>query len=137
MKIPPELLTLFSTQIDQHDENVVIEVPRTEVDTGDVQRGETYRVAVLPGPVNDSNDASGSDAGSSSDHSSPPVAEGNRRTVEIESIGDQGDGITRVERGFVVIVSDTSLGEEVTVEITNVRENVAFADVVDRPGGFD
>jgi len=138
MEIPTELLTLFSAQIDQHDGNFVIEVPRGEVDTGDVQRGETYRVALLPGPVSeDSDDATVSDSGSGPDHSDPPVEEGERRTVEIESIGDQGDGITRVERGFVVIVSDTSLGEEVTVEITNVRENVAFADVVDRPGDIE
>jgi predicted RNA-binding protein with TRAM domain len=138
MEIPTELLTLFSAQIEQHDGNFVIEVPRGEVDTGDIQRGETYRVALLPGPVSDnSDDATVSDSGSNPDHSDPPVEEGERRTVEIESIGDQGDGITRVERGFVVIVSDTSLGEEVTVEITNVRENVAFADVVDRPGNVE
>ena len=138
MEIPIELLTLFSAQIDQHDGNFVIEVPRGEVATGDVQRGETYRVALLPGPVSDdSDDATVSDSSSGPDHSDPPVEEGERRTVEIESIGEQGDGITRVERGFVVIVSDTSLGEEVTVEITNVRENVAFADVVDRSGDIE
>jgi predicted RNA-binding protein with TRAM domain len=50
----------------------------------------------------------------------------------IEDIGEQGDGITRVERGFVVIVPDTKASERVTVEITNVQQNVAFAEVVDR-----
>ena len=119
MEIPPELLTLFSAQIEQRDGNFVIEVPRGEVDTGDVQGDGTYRVALLPGPANgDSNDATVSDPDSRPAQSGPPVEEGERRTVEIESIGDQGDGITRVECGFVVIVSDTSLGEEVTVEIT-------------------
>jgi|AntRauMinimDraft_3_1070383.scaffolds.fasta_scaffold00412_1 predicted RNA-binding protein with TRAM domain len=138
MEIPTELLTLFSAQVDQHDGNFVIEVPRGEVDTGDVQRGQTYRVALLPGPVSDDNDDTMvSDSGSGPDHSDPPVEEGERRTVKIESIGDQGDGITRVERGFVVIVSETSLGEEVTVEITNVTKNVAFADVVDRPSNIE
>ncbi|ESS07370.1 MAG: putative RNA-binding protein, contains TRAM domain protein, partial [uncultured archaeon A07HB70] len=62
----------------------------------------------------------------------PPVEEGEQRTVEIEDIGDQGDGITRVERGFVVIVPDTEQGERVSIEVTDVRENVAFADVVER-----
>jgi len=62
----------------------------------------------------------------------PPVNEGDRRNVEIEDIGDQGDGITRVERGFVVIVPDTTQGERVIIEIADVRENVAFADVVSR-----
>jgi len=67
----------------------------------------------------------------------PSVEEGEQRTVEIEDIGDQGDGITRVERGFVVIVPDTEQGERVTVEITDVRENVAFAEVVERVSYYD
>ncbi|WP_242493277.1 TRAM domain-containing protein, partial [Haloarcula hispanica] len=62
----------------------------------------------------------------------PPVEEGEQRTVEIEDIGDQGDGITRVERGFVVIVPDTDVGERVTIEITDVGQNVAFGEVVER-----
>jgi predicted RNA-binding protein with TRAM domain len=52
-------------------------------------------------------------------------------------IGDQGDGITRVERGFVVIVPDTKETERVTIEITDVRENVAFAEVVERVSYYD
>jgi predicted RNA-binding protein with TRAM domain len=52
--------------------------------------------------------------------------------VEIEDIGEQGDGITRVERGFVVIVPDTEQGERVNIEITDVGENVAFAEVTER-----
>ena len=67
----------------------------------------------------------------------PPVEEGETRTVEIENIGDQGDGITRVERGFVVIVPDTEQGERVAIEITDVRENVAFAEVVERVSYYD
>ncbi len=62
----------------------------------------------------------------------PPVEEGETREVEIEDIGEQGDGITRVERGFVVIVPDTKESERVNIEITNVRQNVAFAEVVER-----
>lgn len=137
MEIPPKLLTLFSAEVDQQDGSFVIEVPEQEVDIGNVQRDGTYRVAILPGPdETDSDDDTEAEQVDGSDRSDPPVEEGERRTVEIESLGDQGDGVTRVERGFVVIVSDTSPGERVTVEITNVRENVAFADVVDRPAGF-
>jgi predicted RNA-binding protein with TRAM domain len=62
----------------------------------------------------------------------PPVNEGETREVEIEDIGEQGDGITRVERGFVVIVPDTKESERVKIEITDVRQNVAFAEVVER-----
>jgi predicted RNA-binding protein with TRAM domain len=60
----------------------------------------------------------------------PPVTEGERRTVTIETLGDEGDGIAKVERGYVVIVSDAEPGDSVTVEITNVRENVSFASIV-------
>jgi predicted RNA-binding protein with TRAM domain len=63
--------------------------------------------------------------------SQPPVAEGEVREVIIETIGDQGDGIAKVERGYVVIVPETERGDEVTVEITQARETVAFAQVRD------
>lgn len=42
--------------------------------------------------------------------------------------------IARVERGYVVIVPDADLNERVEVEITSARENVAFAEVIDRLG---
>ncbi|WP_324665805.1 TRAM domain-containing protein [Haloarcula sediminis] len=134
MDIPTELHTLFSAQIDERKASFVIEVPREEVDLGNIQRDEAYRVAILPGLGSEEGpDDSEVDSDRTFDNPGPPVEEGEQRTVEIEHLGDQGDGITRVERGFVVIVSDTSPGEEVTVEITHVQENVAFADVVDRP----
>jgi Predicted RNA-binding protein, contains TRAM domain len=60
------------------------------------------------------------------------IEESEIREVEIEDIGDQGDGITRVERGFVVIVPDTKESERVKIEISDVRQNVAFAEVVER-----
>ncbi|ADJ16507.1 hypothetical protein C497_01520 [Halalkalicoccus jeotgali B3] len=52
--------------------------------------------------------------------------------MTIDTLGDQGDGITRVKRGFVVIVPDAEPDEEVTVEIETVQSNVAFASVVER-----
>ncbi|MDL5363159.1 TRAM domain-containing protein [Halalkalicoccus sp. NIPERK01] len=62
----------------------------------------------------------------------PPVKEGEVRTVTIDTLGGQGDGITRVERGFVVIVADAELDDEVTVEIDTVQSNVAFASITER-----
>ena len=41
-------------------------------------------------------------------------------------------GIGRVERGYVIIVSDTELGDQVVIEVTNVRQNVAFANVIEQ-----
>ena len=52
--------------------------------------------------------------------------------MEITEIGDQGDGLTRVERGFVVIVPETQQGERVRIQVQTVKENVAFAEVVER-----
>ena len=48
----------------------------------------------------------------------PPVEEGELSTVEIGDIGDQGDGIIRIERGFVVIVPDITRTEIVDVGTT-------------------
>ncbi|ERG95287.1 TRAM domain-containing protein [Haloquadratum walsbyi] len=66
------------------------------------------------------------------DRPDPPVDEGEQRIVTIEDTGDYGDGLTRVERGFVVIVPDATEGDRVAIEITSVKETVAFADVVER-----
>ena len=49
--------------------------------------------------------------------------------MTIESVGDQGDGIAKTDRGCVLIVPGARLDDEVTVEITEVRQNVAFAEV--------
>ena len=74
---------------------------------------------------------------------SPPVESGDTREVTIESLGDQGDGIAKIDRGYVVIVPGTRPDDEVTVEIENARENVAFARVrddnreSDESSGFD
>ncbi|WP_199058212.1 TRAM domain-containing protein [Halorubrum sp. C191] len=40
----------------------------------------------------------------------PPVGPSDRRDVEIESIGEQGDGSAKIDRSYVVIVPDTEVG---------------------------
>jgi len=62
---------------------------------------------------------------------SPPVEPGDVREVIIESLGDQGDGIAKIDHGYVVIVPGTRPDDEVTVEIEQARENLAFARVRD------
>jgi len=51
--------------------------------------------------------------------------------VDIDYLGEEGDGIARVGPGYVVFIPDTEPGERVAVEITTVRENVAFGEVVE------
>lgn len=71
----------------------------------------------------------------STDEPEPPVDRGEELVVDIESIGDQGDGIARVDRGYVIIVPDTDKGERVRINVTSVKQNVAFGEVVDRIDG--
>ena len=51
------------------------------------------------------------------------------RAVTIETISQQGDGITKVERGYVVIVPETEVNDKVTIEITNVTDNFVLREV--------
>ena len=131
MEISEQLHCLFSATVEERDESYLIELPEREIELGAVDEGETYRVALLPmseSGTSTSEKQSNDGAG----RPEPPVEEGETRTVEIEDIGSQGDGITRVERGYVIIVPDTERGERVRIEITDVQENVAFAEVVER-----
>jgi predicted RNA-binding protein with TRAM domain len=135
MEISDQLRCLFSATVEERGDSYVIEVPDQEIQLGDIQNGETYRVAMLSSSA--TTDTEEADTDTEQGLPTPPVEEGETRTVEIESLGEQGDGITRVERGFVVIVPDTEPSERVTVKITDVRENVAFADVVERKSYYD
>ena len=135
MEISEELECLFSASIEQQDGSYVIDVPERELQLGDLQQGETYRVALVSSPPHSEPEQSAqaeTDSERECDPPEPPVEDGETREVEIEDIGEQGDGITRVERGFVVIVPDTKESERVKIEITDVRQNVAFAEVVER-----
>ena len=159
MDIPDNLLCLFSANVEERQDSYVIEIPKHEITNGDVRSGETYRTAILASNANTANTANtkteaGTRSSSESDGttdstptsetdetedrdvSTPPVEEGEIREVDIEDIGEQGDGITRVERGFVVIVPETEKGERVTVEITDVQPNVAFGEVKERQTHF-
>ena len=136
MELPDELRCLFTGTLETRNGSYVVEVPTHEVRLGELQPGDTYRVAMLSSPATDSVDEPDAEPQRARGPSTPPVTEGEQRTVEIEAIGDQGDGIARVERGFVVIVPDTERGERVSVEITDVRETVAFADVIGRVNSY-
>lgn len=142
MEIPEQLLCLFSAEVEQRDGSYVVEIPKREFELDTIDEGETYRVGVLSRLTKSTDrgeaepeSRSGSERSPSESTRGPPeppVEEGETRVVEIEDIGEQGDGITRVERGYVVIVPDTEKGERVRIEITDVQQNVAFAEVVER-----
>ena len=129
MEIPDNLLCLFNADVIEERDSYVIEIPDCEIGTGTLQEGETYRVALLGTASTPKEDSTQRREG---DDPEQPVEEGETRTVDIEGIGEQGDGVARVERGYVIIVPDTEKGERVTIEITDVKETVAFADVIER-----
>lgn len=59
-----------------------------------------------------------------------PVAEGDVREVLIESIGEKGDGIAKIN-GFVIIVPLGRLGEKLWIRITAIRGKVGFGTILE------
>lgn len=59
----------------------------------------------------------------------PPVAEGDVYSVEIEDIADEGDGVAKIS-GFVVFVPETTVGDQVDIRIKEVMPNFAVAETV-------
>jgi len=152
VEITDSLACLFTGEIEERDGEHVVTVPSSEIEHGTLEPGESYRVALIAREASESpaasaggaaeptsgrspsgNGASPTTSQSSTDAapSGPPVSEGDVREVTIETLGDKGDGIAKIERGYVVIVPDSEPGDQPTVEITSVRENVSFADVID------
>ena len=125
MEISDKLLCLFSAEIEEDGDRFVVEVPRREVETGSLAAGETYRVALVAGADTGSTDAE------PSDEPQPPVEASEIRYVEIEDLGKQGDGIARVERGYVIIVPGGEVGERVKVEISEVKSNFAVGEIIE------
>lgn len=127
MEISSKLLCLFSADISQTGDEYVVEVPRREVESGAVEPGESYRVALVAAgdrPAPDDHPR---------DEPQPPVEPGEIRYVEIEDIGKQGDGIARVERGYVIIVPGSEVDDRVKIEVTEVKSNFAVGEVLGEP----
>jgi len=128
--------------LEERDDRYVVSVPKDVVADSSLEVGDVYRVALLRSQVgaesgdtaaSTSERASGDSSTKQAQTQAPPVEEGEVRTVSIDTLGDQGDGIAKVERGFIVIVPGTQPGDRVEVEITDVKESVAFAEPVSEP----
>ncbi|MBZ6493714.1 MULTISPECIES: TRAM domain-containing protein [Natrinema] len=133
MEISEKLLCLFSTDVSEEEDRYVIEVPRQEIETGDVDPGDVYRVALISREDEDETDGGSATAtaGSVPSEPQPPVDVGETRYVEIEDIGKQGDGIARVERGYVIIVPGADVGDRVKIEVTEVKSNFAVGEIIE------
>jgi predicted RNA-binding protein with TRAM domain len=131
MHISDDLLCLFNAEVSVRDDEYVVEIPRTEVESGSVEPGEVYRVALIATGEGESERERRETEAGAPEEPQPPVEEGEIRYVEIEDLGKQGDGIARVERGYVIIVPGAEVGERVKVEITEVKSNFAVGEVID------
>lgn len=134
MKLPDNLLTVFSAELEERGGTPVIVLPEQEFRAGELAVGDTYRVAVLSSPTTQTRSTSGDvtrERQRAHEESQPPVEEGDLCEVEIEDFGEQGDGIARVGPGYIVFVPDTAVGDRVTIKITQARDNFAFAEVVE------
>ena len=132
MEISDDLLCLFTDEVQAENDSFRIEVPKQEVKLGAIDPDETYRVALLPTEIDTQTTDTAEQDSAGSERPDPPVDVGDTQEVEIESLGDKGDGIARVDRGYVLIVPDTEVGDRVTVRIEEAKENVAFTEVVER-----
>lgn len=134
MEISDQLCCLFNAEVTVKDDEYVVEIPRSEIETGSVDPGDVYRVALISRSETEERANSGDTTETTTTTSSepqPPVEEGEIRYVEIEDIGKQGDGIARVERGYVIIVPDAEIGERVKVEVTEVKSNFAVGEIIE------
>lgn len=141
-EISDSLRLLYETTLEEREDEYVLTLPKGLVEDSSLANDSSYRVALL--------DSASDSRQSKSDRSEtipqvteptdeqriesqgPPVEIGDVRSVTIDTLGDQGDGIAKVERGFIVIVPDTRPGDHVDVEITNVADSVAFAEPVSK-----
>ncbi len=58
-----------------------------------------------------------------------PVKEGDVLEVQIEGVGEKGDGIARVS-GFVIFVPNTKAGKRVKIKMTRVLAKVGFGELI-------
>ena len=133
MEVSDELLCLFSATVREEGDRYVIEVPKREVETGSLAAGDTYRVALIDGDRRSGTQREESDTtvSAAGDQPQPPVEPGEVRYVEVEDIGKQGDGIARVERGYVIIVPGAEVGERVKIEVSEVKSNFAVGEIIE------
>ncbi|MWG35462.1 TRAM domain-containing protein [Halomarina oriensis] len=130
MEISEKLLCLFSADVSTEGDRYIVEVPRREIETGSVDPDETYRVALIATSEGTTEEETAS-ATTAPGEPQPPVEIGEVRYVEVEDLGKQGDGIARVERGYVIIVPDAEVGERVKIEVTEVKSNFAVGEIIE------
>lgn len=120
------LLCKLTTEIeyDGKEDRYVVEIPDSEIELGSVD--PTGAVQMLLYEIESTGQQRTVEQ--QSQELNPPVEEGDTVSVVIEGIGDEGDGIAKVD-GFVVIVpgEHAQVGRELDVEITKIADKKTYA----------
>lgn len=125
----------YTAQLKTENGRYVIAVPDAEVEYGPLTTDGAYQVTierVTAQSQDTTTTATSSNSGPQASGTQAPVAEGERVNVEIEDLGQQGDGIARVGPGYVLIVPGSDVGDSVTVEVQEINPNFGFAEIVAR-----
>lgn len=145
IEIPESLRTVFTARVEERRGEYVLRIPPSQIENDAISAGDTYRVAITAVPGDEEPETATIEESSqrtdgptpTATNRGPPVEDGEILDVTIETVGDQGDGIAKVDRGFVVIVPDAEPGEEPTVRIETVHENMAFAEIIEQDTGVE
>ncbi len=134
VEIPDSLRSVFTASVEADDDRHVISVPKNAVERESLAVAEPYQFAIFPTTEMADGDEESWRYPSEAPmrQAAPPVQDGEILDVTIETLGDQGDGIAKVDRGYVLIVPDGKPGEKLRVEVEDVKQNVAFANIVER-----
>jgi len=130
-KISRKLACLYSAMIDTEGDSSTIAVPKRESITPARSNRDPPR-ALLTSTQSDSETATASpttEAESSPPSSidQPSVTEDD---VETETLGDQGDGIAKIDPGYVIIVPETAVDDRVAVRIDTAEANMVSVEII-------
>lgn len=131
ISIPDSLLSYFTATIQQQDDGTyVVEIPENELETGSLDMASEHKVAVFGTSEEQDTQETTPSTKELGPGPTPPVREGETRTVEIVDEGTEGDGIARIDEGYVVIVPDGTVGDTCEIEVIAVKEQFAIGERV-------
>jgi len=125
------LQSIYTAEVTERDDAYIIEIPDRELELGAIDPEDIVQVALF---TSSDTSASRADTHSETDNSrqtsneqeqradDPPVSEGETLEVTIESVGEQGDGVAKVDRGYVLIIPGTKPGEQPVVKVETVKK---------------
>ena len=124
----------YTAQIQAENGRYLLEIPDAEVELGALLIDGAYRITIehIADTEESTETASQTTNGQSANaETQAPVSEGEQLDVEIEDLGQQGDGIARVGPGYVLIVPGSDVGEHYTVEVQQITPSFGFAEIIE------